>query len=75
MRTSERWVRPGWAAGRLGISREALARLVDRGVLPVFRIPGGMRRYVAEDVERLRETAYRPASSSRNPRKPARRAA
>jgi excisionase family DNA binding protein len=47
------WVTPQQAARILGLSVRQVYRLVDRGVLPAYRI-GGAIRLLADDVDAYR---------------------
>lgn len=47
----------GEAARRLGVSVSTLRRWDERGLITSTRTLGGQRRFLAEDVERLRSGA------------------
>jgi len=44
---------PSDAADALGVSLRTLARYAAQGRLPVYRTPGGHRRFRRDDLERL----------------------
>jgi excisionase family DNA binding protein len=52
------WLTPQQVARALGISVRQVYRLVDRGVLPAYRI-GGAIRLLAEDVDAFRRNQSR----------------
>jgi len=43
----------GHAASYLGVSQASLRNWSDQGKVPVYRTPGGQRRYLREDLERV----------------------
>ena len=57
------------AAARLGVSAASLRKWSDQGLVPVYRTPGGQRRYEARDLDEflasMREPTYRPPRRSR----------
>lgn len=54
----------GAVSRALGITNATLRQWADRGRLPVYRTPGGHRRFLREDVEALmRETSANPIPS------------
>ena len=48
-----RWMPLGAVSRALGINDATLRQWADRGRLPVYRTPGGHRRFLREDVEAL----------------------
>lgn len=50
------WLTAGAAAGRLGVSRAELYRLIDEGRLPAYRIRRSIRLLVADVEEYVRRT-------------------
>ena len=50
---SSRWMSLGAVSRVLGITDTTLRQWADRGRLPVYRTPGGHRRFLREDVETL----------------------
>lgn len=48
-----RWMSLGAVSRALGINDATLRQWADRGRLPVYRTPGGHRRFLREDVEAL----------------------
>jgi excisionase family DNA binding protein len=51
-------------ARRLHCCPTTVRRLIDDGVLKSFRLPGGPRRVLREDVERLAAESGVPASTA-----------
>lgn len=43
----------GHAASYLGVSQASLRNWSDQGKVPVYRTPGGQRRYLREDLEQV----------------------
>ncbi len=48
-----RWMSLGAVSRALGVNDATLRQWADRGRLPVYRTPGGHRRFLREDVESL----------------------
>lgn len=44
------------AADRLGVSAASLRKWSDEGLVPVFRTPGGQRRYMTAELDAVRES-------------------
>ena len=51
--TESGWMSLGAVSRALGINEATLRQWADRGRLPVYRTPGGHRRFLREDVEAL----------------------
>ncbi len=49
------------AATYLGVSSASLRKWSDQGLVPVYRTPGGQRRYAAHDLDRFIESMRQPA--------------
>ena len=54
---SSRWMSLGAVSRMLGITDTTLRQWADQGRLPVYRTPGGHRRFLREDVEALMQDA------------------
>lgn len=55
------------AAQALGVHENTIRRWEQRGLLPAVRLPSGVRRFRAEDIEALRErmfSAFAPLEES-----------
>lgn len=52
------------AAGQLGVSRQTLYRLIDRGELVPVQLPGGERRITGLELERYVAEAQQAARAS-----------
>jgi excisionase family DNA binding protein len=50
------------AARLLGVHENTLRRWEESGLIRAVRLPSGVRRFRAEDVEQLRAEIYEPAS-------------
>lgn len=49
------WLTLGQAARYLGVSEPTLRKWTDDGRLPVFRTPGGHRRYLRAELDAFRQ--------------------
>lgn len=56
------------AASHLGVSAASLRKWSDQGLVPVYRTPGGQRRYSLEDLEEFIASMRQPALSQAVPR-------
>ena len=50
------------AARHLGVHENTLRRWEEKGLISAVRLPTGVRRFRAEDVERLRLQIYEPGN-------------
>lgn len=48
------WMTVGQAARYLGVSEPTLRKWTDDGRIPVFRTPGGHRRYLRDELDAFR---------------------
>lgn len=64
MDPNQRFLNVSEAAGHLGVSAASLRKWSDQGLVPVYRTPGGQRRYSLEDLEGFLASMRQP---SRNP--------
>ena len=55
----KRWLLPGEAARRLGVTRSGVLWFADTGRLRAVRTPSGVRLLLARDVERFRKARAR----------------
>ena len=62
IRRVETYLGPRDAERFTGLSRSALIRYVQRGVLTHFRTSGGHRRYALSELKALRRSLDRPAA-------------
>lgn len=46
------------AARALGVHENTIRRWADRGLIEAVRLPSGVRRFRAEDIERLQEQMF-----------------
>jgi len=75
MPRSSRFMNVGHAATYLGVSAASLRNWSNRGLVPVYRTPGGQRRYDATDLDQfmhsMREPVDREASEAEDTDRPA----
>jgi excisionase family DNA binding protein len=55
-RTPRHFLNVGQAAEYLGVSAASLRNWSDQGKVPVYRTPGGQRRYRVSDLDRFIES-------------------
>jgi excisionase family DNA binding protein len=72
MEGSTQLLNVGQAAAHLGVSAASLRKWSDQGLVPVYRTPGGQRRYSVADLDAFMASMRQPA---RGEAIPARRAA
>jgi excisionase family DNA binding protein len=53
----------GQAATYLGVSAASLRNWSNRGLVPVYRTPGGQRRYDATDLDEFMHSMREPVAS------------
>jgi excisionase family DNA binding protein len=58
----EKLLSVGEAAELLGVSAASLRKWSDQGLVPVYRTPGGQRRYSPADLQRFIESMREPRS-------------
>jgi excisionase family DNA binding protein len=56
------------AAAYLGVSAASLRKWSDQGIVPVYRTPGGQRRYALTDLEDFIASMRQPGTSQAVPR-------
>jgi excisionase family DNA binding protein len=54
----------GQAAAYLGVSAASLRKWSNRGLVPVFRTPGGQRRYSTDDLDEFMRSMRQPAAAA-----------
>ena len=64
MEATQRFFNVSDAAEFLGVSAASLRRWSDQGLVPVYRTPGGQRRYALGDLEEFLASMRQPASSA-----------
>src|SRR3954451_18491337 len=66
MEASQKFLNVSEAAAHLGVSAASLRKWSDRGLVCVYRTPGGQRRYSQDDLARflvsMRKPAFSPAA-------------
>jgi excisionase family DNA binding protein len=63
MPRSAKFMNVGQAATYLGVSAASLRNWSNRGLVPVYRTPGGQRRYDATDLDDFMHSMREPVSS------------
>jgi excisionase family DNA binding protein len=60
METNQRFLNVGEAADFLGVSAASLRKWSDQGLVPVYRTPGGQRRFSPGDLESFLDSMREP---------------
>lgn len=68
MEATQRFLNVSEAADFLGVSAASLRKWSDQGLVPVYRTPGGQRRYAPADLERFLDSMRQPATGQAVPR-------
>jgi excisionase family DNA binding protein len=68
MEASQRFLNVSEAADFLGVSAASLRKWSDQGLVPVYRTPGGQRRYSPTDLEEFLASMRQPTATSAVPR-------
>jgi len=63
MEASQRFLNVSEAAEFLGVSAASLRKWSDQGLVPVYRTPGGQRRYAPNDLEEFLSSMRQPSQS------------
>jgi excisionase family DNA binding protein len=61
METNQRFLNVSEAAEFLGVSAASLRKWSDQGIVPVYRTPGGQRRYSSEDLDQFLASMRQPS--------------
>ncbi|MDX6582312.1 MAG: hypothetical protein QOI10_1496 [Solirubrobacterales bacterium] len=64
MEASQRFLNVSEAAEFLGVSAASLRKWSDQGVLPVYRTPGGQRRFATQDLDDFLASMRQPSTGS-----------
>ena len=64
MEASQRFLNVSEAADFLGVSAASLRKWSDQGLVPVYRTPGGQRRYSPHDLEEFLASMRQPSSGA-----------
>ena len=64
MEAAQRFLNVSEAAEFLGVSAASLRKWSDQGIVPVYRTPGGQRRYSPADLEQFLASMRQPAQSA-----------
>ena len=68
MEATQRFLNVSEAADFLGVSAASLRKWSDEGLVPVYRTPGGQRRFSAGDLERFLDSMRQPTTPRAVPR-------
>ena len=68
MEATQRFLNVSEAADFLGVSAASLRKWSDEGLVPVYRTPGGQRRFEAGDLEAFLDSMRQPTTSRAVPR-------
>ena len=68
MEATQTFLNVSEAADFLGVSAASLRKWSDDGLVPVYRTPGGQRRFSAADLEAFLDSMRQPAVTSTAPR-------
>jgi excisionase family DNA binding protein len=68
MEQSQRFLNVSDAADFLGVSAASLRKWSDQGLVPVYRTPGGQRRYSPGDLEEFLASMRQPSARTAVPR-------
>lgn len=63
MEASQRFFNISEAAQFLGVSAASLRKWSDQGLVPVYRTPGGQRRYAPADLDQFLASMRQPVSN------------
>jgi len=63
MEGRNRLLNVGQAAAYLGVSAASLRKWSNEGVVPVYRTPGGQRRFAAIDLDEFIDSMREPAKA------------
>jgi excisionase family DNA binding protein len=63
MPRSSKFMNVGQAATYLGVSAASLRTWSNRGLVPVYRTPGGQRRYDATDLDQFMHSMREPVGN------------
>lgn len=63
MEAAQRFMNVSEAAGFLGVSAASLRKWSDDGLVPVYRTPGGQRRYAPGDLEEFLSSMRQPSGA------------
>ena len=68
MEAAQRFLNVSEAAEYLGVSAASLRKWSDEGLVPVYRTPGGQRRFSADDLEAFLDSMRQPTTPRVVPR-------
>ena len=68
MEATQRFLNVSEAAEFLGVSAASLRKWSDQGLVPVYRTPGGQRRYSPPDLDEFLASMRQPAAGQAVPR-------
>ena len=68
MEATPRFLNVSEAADVLGVSAASLRKWSDEGLVPVYRTPGGQRRFSAKDLDAFLDSMRQPTTPHAVPR-------
>ena len=65
METTSRLLNVGQAAAYIGVSAASLRKWSNQGLVPVYRTPGGQRRFSTEDLDEFMSSMRQSSQGNR----------
>lgn len=64
MEKTTRFLNVGQAAAYIGVSAASLRKWSNQGIVPVYRTPGGQRRFSTDDLDEFISSMRQPSQSN-----------
>jgi excisionase family DNA binding protein len=64
MEETTRFLNVGQAAAYIGVSAASLRKWSNQGLVPVYRTPGGQRRFSTDDLDEFISSMRQPSQSN-----------
>jgi len=64
METTSRLLNVGQAAAYIGVSAASLRKWSNQGLVPVYRTPGGQRRFSTADLDEFMSSMRQPSHAN-----------
>ena len=65
MEETTRFLNVGQAAAYIGVSAASLRKWSNQGLVPVYRTPGGQRRFSTDDLDEFISSMRQPSNGQR----------